>query len=323
MFKIKSPYIKVKRKIGKALLSLLAVYVFAHLAFVPIISILSRSSHGSKDTPARWQLPYEPLIVKNSMGIKYPGWFIPGADHKPIIIVLTGSGGNKFGSISRIVTRTLHDQGYAVFLFDTRGQGESPGIKTFGIGEANDLAHAVDALSRRYPGRKIGAVGFSLGAATILRAAGMDERLQAVAAYASYSEIDNALIQNELAVQLQGLCKRKGNPEFASATPAIAEAIVSPLLTRLSLKIWSGTILPLPDPLESVTRMKGRSLLLMHNEGDPEIPLRHLERLKSAATGRCEVKIFPYAHHEPPLWDASFKEGLGRTLVGFFARELG
>jgi dienelactone hydrolase len=311
-----------KRTIRKALLSLLAVYVLSHLAFIPIISILSRSKHSAKDTPARWQLPCEPLIVKNSLGMKYPGWFIPGAAHKPIVIVLTGSGGNKFGSICRIVARALHDQGYSVFLFDTRGQGESPGIKTFGIGEANDLVHAVDALSRRYPGRKIGAVGFSLGAATVLRAAGMDERLQAVAAYASYSEIDNALIRNELAVQLQGLCKRQGSPSLASTTPAIAEAIVSPLLTRLSLKIWSGTILPLPDPLESVARMKGRSLLLMHNQGDPEIPLRHLEKLKGAAAGRCEVKIFPCAHHEPPLWDAPFKEELGRTLVGFFDREL-
>jgi hypothetical protein len=150
----------------------------------------------------------------------------------------------------------------------------------------------------------------------------MDERLQAVAAYASYSEIDNTLIRNELAVQLQGLCKRQGSPVLSSATPAIAEAIVSPILTRLSLKIWSGTILPLPDPLELVARMKGRSLLLMHNGGDPEIPLRHLEKLKSAAAGRCEVKIFPYARHEPPLWDTPFKEELGRTLVSFFDKEL-
>ncbi len=311
-----------KRTIRKALLLMVAMYALSHLAFVPIISSLSRSTHGSKESPARWQLPYEPLIVKNSMGMKYPGWFITGAARRPIVIVLTGSGGNKFGSICRVVARTLHDQGYGVFLFDTRGQGESPGIKTFGIGEANDLVVAVDALSRRYPGRKIGAVGFSLGAATILRAAGMDERLQAVAAYASYSEIDNALIRNELAVQLQGISKRQGSPSLAGATPAIAEAIVSPLLTRLSLKIWSGTILPLPDPLESVARMKGRSLLLMHNGGDPEIPLRHLERLKGAAAGRCVVKIFPYAHHEPPLWDADFKEELGRTLVSFFDREL-
>jgi pimeloyl-ACP methyl ester carboxylesterase len=64
--------------------------------------------------------------------------------------------------------------GYGVFLVDLRAHGSSDGdTSTFGLCEADDIAGAVDYLLTRVDvdGRKIGALGISLGAQAALRGA--------------------------------------------------------------------------------------------------------------------------------------------------------
>lgn len=229
----------------------------------------------------------------------------------PIIIILTGSGGNKYGTITRWTTKFLHERKYNLFLIDTRGQGYSSGIKTFGIGEAVDLIQIVNYLSERFPNKKIGAVGFSLGAATILRAAGINNRLSAVVAYASYADIDYDLINRELYAQgyaiRRHLCQKNKKfaqecRELADFTGQVVKFILSPVLIHLSLKLWSFTLLPIPSPKESVTNFGERALLLMHNNGDPEILVSNARELFTATdTSNKSLKIIPYKHHHPPF----------------------
>jgi pimeloyl-ACP methyl ester carboxylesterase len=314
------------RTILKFVFWVVGLYVLLHVALVPIFSLVTRSEHKKTDTPRNWGLPYQLYEVKSTLGLKIPAWYIPGAANKPIILVLTGSGGNKYGTIARSMTLSLHQKGYNVFLFDTRGQGQSPGIKTFGIGEAVDVIRVLDHLSLVFPKKKIGAVGFSLGAASILRAAGMDNRLRAVAAYASYSDLDSDLIRDEVSVQLKTMLRGKvprKHRKYAELGVKTARMIICPVLVKWSLKLWSFTFSSIPSPREAVAGFNDRAVLLMQNEGDPEISSKNLDALYEAAQTKKKNKIrFPYNTHEPPFWNENFRSRFMTSVQQFFSKNL-
>lgn len=315
-------FVRIIKKPLKLLFWAALVYSLVHAALVPVFSAMTRTEHRKTDTPKNWGLPYLPQEVKSSLGITIPAWYVPGSSKMPIILVLTGSGGNKYGAIARQTTLALHEKGYNVFLFDTRGQGMSGGVKTFGIGEAVDVLHVLDYLSVKFPGKKIGAVGFSLGAASLLRAAGMDNRLSAVAAYASYSDLDAGLIRNEVSLQLKTMLRGKlsrRHQKYAELGATAARWIVCPALVKLSLKLWSFTFRSIPSPREAVARSGAAALLLMQNDGDPEMPINHLQALWAAAkTARKAKALFRSNTHEPPLWSEQFRSRFKTALQTFF-----
>lgn len=300
---------------------LIALYAGLHLALVPVLSFLTRTPHARTATPRQWGVPYQTHRVDGTAGAAIPAWYIPGKPNKPIILVLTGSGGNKFGTIAKAAALALNKRGYNVFLFDTRGQGLSGGIKTYGVGETTDVVHVLDYLALTFPGKRIGAVGFSLGAATLLRTAGLDNRLGAVASYASYSEIDGGLVRTELRYQLKHLLRGtfpKKHQRAAAATVDAASWALCPFLARASLKAWSLTFHAVPTPLEAVKKITDRPLLFIHNSGDPEVPVSHLTELyRAAASPRKFQRKFTAPSHEPPFWNETFR-GQFASLVGQF-----
>lgn len=314
------------RTVMKIVLWAAGFYVLLHLLAVPAVSFLTGSEHKKTSTPKNWGLSFKAHEVKGPIRLDLPGWYVPGASSKPVILVLTGSGGNKYGTISRQTALVLHEKGYNVFLFDTRGQGESRGVKTYGIGEAADVVRVVDYLSRTFPGKKIGAVGFSLGAASVLRAAGLDERLAAVVAYASYSDLDAGFILNEAEVQiktaLRGILPKKYR-RYADTGAKVARLVVCPALAHLSLKAWSFTLKPVPSPKEAAAKLGSRALLLMHNDGDPEISRDHLAAIYEAAqTPKKRKLLFHHQGHEPPFSDARFRAQFKQAIQGFFEKAL-
>jgi fermentation-respiration switch protein FrsA (DUF1100 family) len=285
---------------------LVTAYVLAHLAAVPALSLLTRRTVPKAVNPGRWGVDYSELPIPCSPWGAMPGWLIPGGKDGPVVMVLAGSGGNRAGSVSRTLALGLHRRGYDVLLFDTRGQGDSAGIKTFGIGEARDIVCALDAIALARPHAQVGAVGFSLGAASALRAAGVDSRLEAVAAYASYAETDSELIRSEVA-------------GYGAKGGSIASALVWPPLARLSLQVWSGTLSRIPQPIEAVRHFDGRALLLLHNAGDPLIPRSHERKLEEAARASLlRAHVFPVGGHPPPLLDVHFEDELLATIGDFF-----
>ena len=319
------------KRAGKILGVIFGLYLVLHLALVPVLSINTKYAHKPDQHPGRWGFQdYQRHEVASAWGISLPAWYIPGDRRMPVVIVLTGSGGSKYGTITRWPALYLHERGYNIFLVDTRGQGHSSGIKTFGIGEAVDLVRVVDYLSAQFPDKKIGAIGFSLGAATILRAAGMDNRLAAVVAYASYAELDRELIENELYVQASVIsrylcqknstsapkdCRRSGH----RAGRAVQLGL-SPAFTHAALKLWSFTLWPIPSPKQAVSRFGDRALLLMHNEGDPEIPVTDTRELYRAAYIPHKRKLeLPYRQHHPPFSDKErFRPLFKRAIQRFF-----
>jgi len=108
------------------------------------------------------------------------GRFVPGRNHAAILL-LHGLGGTSADMLFH--AEFLVGAGYGVFLIDLRAHGSSDGdTSTFGLREADDVAGAVDYLLTRLDvdGRKIGALGISLGAQVALRGALNTEKIHAL-----------------------------------------------------------------------------------------------------------------------------------------------
>ena len=196
------------RAIRIFLLIATAVATFVTLvAAVVARSILSPGHHSLRTTPDEVGLTFSPAhFPAREDGVRLSGWFVPAEQHttekRPTIIMLHGwawtrLGEKPSGGINSKILRTrhvdllkmaksLHDADYNVLMFDLRNHGESAqaGAGTFGINEANDLLGAIDyvnTLPEVDPAR-VGALGFSSGANTLLYALARTDQLKAAVA---------------------------------------------------------------------------------------------------------------------------------------------
>ena len=156
-------------------------------------------------TPEDAGMPFEEVEFPARDGLRLSGWFIPAGASTPqpratVILVhgwpwnrLGEAGDNLLANISAAspvdllrLAHSIHHAGYHVLMFDLRnhGQSASSGAVTFGLREANDLLGAIDYLSGRgdVAQDKLGAVGFSMGANTVLYALPRTNRLRAAVA---------------------------------------------------------------------------------------------------------------------------------------------
>ena len=80
------------------------------------------------------------------------------------------------------IGRDLHAEGYDVLLFDLRGHGRSdPSRLTMGARERGDVRTVLDWATRKgYPAERIGWLGWSMGASTVLMEAAQNPRIKAV-----------------------------------------------------------------------------------------------------------------------------------------------
>lgn len=116
------------------------------------------------------------------------GWFFPGLQGAPAIIVCHGYGSQK-NDILTLVT-ALQDQQYNVFVFDFSGHGSNSGATTLGYRESEELRAAVNALAGRadVDPRRFGIWGKDLGAYAALEVAEVDPRVIAVAVDSIYDD---------------------------------------------------------------------------------------------------------------------------------------
>ncbi len=112
-------------------------------------------------------------------GLTLKGWYIPPRNHAAILVA-HGAGGNRGSHLEQ--AQALNQSGFGVLLVELRDHGESEGsIITF---SGEDVLAGIQFLKSRPeidPGR-IGAMGCSLGAMTVIQAAALTTDIQAVIA---------------------------------------------------------------------------------------------------------------------------------------------
>jgi pimeloyl-ACP methyl ester carboxylesterase len=222
----------------------------------------------------------EPLTLDGGPGQRVAASFIPAQE--------TGKGGGKGGILllhgihsdwRQMEARAafLHREGYAVMLIDLPGQGAStaPAV-TFGLTESEGVRAALEELQRRLPGQRIGVIGVSLGAASLVLCR-------------DCPKVDAAVLE--------------------SMYPSIAEAVEDRLRIRLGalgaplsrLLLWQ---LPLrldiqPAQLRPIARIGslGMPLLIAAGSADRHTTLAETERLYAAAAAPKSLWVVDGAAH--------------------------
>ena len=123
--------------------------------------------------PDSQDLPYETHDYPGGAG-RLSAWYIPHDHPAGLVVLFHGYGSCK----SRLLpeARALHDLGYACFLVDFRGSGDSDGDQTsIGYYEADDVAHTAAYVRGRWPGEPLVLFGHSMGATAVLRALAVHE----------------------------------------------------------------------------------------------------------------------------------------------------
>lgn len=137
---------------------------------------------------------YEEVTITTSDGIDLVGWVVPSSNGA-FVILAHGHGGNRESLFD--IAPLFFERGYGLAMFDFRAHGDSGGdLSTIGGDEVLDVIAILDYLETRddaEPGR-VGAVGFSMGAASVARAAALDERLAVVSVEASFSSLREVLL---------------------------------------------------------------------------------------------------------------------------------
>lgn len=243
--------------------------------------------------PGNFDINYENVSFTTSDGVLIKGWFIPNNNTDKIIIITHGYPFDK-GNIMQ-ATYFLADH-FNLLYFDFRYFGESQGsYTTVGYHEKKDFLAAVDYLKRRNI-TNIGALGFSLGAATIIMANSPD--VKAIVADSSYADID-------------GMIKR--NYAIFPLFTKMPFVWLTKLYAYLFLKIKISEM----SPLKEISKIK-IPILLIHAKQDSQIPLENSKLLYEASNkNTTELWLLEGGHGTSIAYP-----GYEKKIINFFEKNL-
>jgi pimeloyl-ACP methyl ester carboxylesterase len=189
--------------------------------------------------------------VKSPDGVPIAGWYIPAGDGAgptdPTIVLVHGWHGNKSGMLA--YAEPLHAS-FNLVLIDLRDNGRSGAADvTMGLRERLDLEAMIDWLEQTKHPRWLGALGNSMGGATVLAAAASDQRIRAVlleSTHASLITSGGNIIENE-----------HGFPAQPSGWATI---------TFVSVRL--GADVTAIDPERTISRLGDRPVLIVHGTAD-------------------------------------------------------
>jgi uncharacterized protein len=262
-------------------LSVLAVLVIGYLGVSLVVAArLSAPSHQPHAlTPTDVGLDYREVSIQSTDGLELAGWWVPGNDPSRAVVLVPGIEGDKSDRHVLKSASVYAGAGYAVLMIDLRAQGGSEGERvTMGYKEVRDARGAISWLTERgfAPGEVV-LHGFSLGGATVLRAA-PESSVAAVVEESAYSDLPLMLRRQ--------LPKVSGLPSFF--TPGVF------LMGKLFLGIDPWAVRPEEDARRLCD--KGIPLLIIHSTDDETTPFKHARRIKTACPEATLWRIEGYEH---------------------------
>src|ERR1700744_3069555 len=118
----------------------------------------------NRPVPPPQNLAVEQVSFPSNSGATIRGWLVSSGTNRALVILQHGIHADKSSLVER--ARFLIAEDYAVLMFDFQAHGETTGSHiTFGYLESRDAQAAVTYAKSRLPGKPIGIIGLSLGAA--------------------------------------------------------------------------------------------------------------------------------------------------------------
>lgn len=295
----------------------ISAWLYAQITRVPPDAAM----FGSSDTPAAfsiaamdcrpfWMSRYETVEFPDRTGtVGICGWWIPVMNdpRAPAVVVVHGYASCRRDPSILLAAGMLHRAGFAVLAIDLRNHGDSGrtgGRHSGGIREHADVLGAWDWLVRERPHApgRIGLFGISLGAASVLIAAGAEPAVAAAWSDSSYGDLDEATAAELRRNRLPGFLLPGG---------------------RLAARLLDGPGLQANSPLRGIAAMTGRAAFVTHGTRDTRLDVRfadELIRAGAAAGAHVESWIVDGSEHAEAIVDhpAEYE----RRLVDFFGRAL-
>jgi uncharacterized protein len=262
-------------------LLVLAVLVIGYLCVGLVAAAQLSAPHRQPEehTPADVGLDYREVSIRSTDGLELAGWWVPGNDTSRAVVLVPGI---KSGKVSQHVLETAPayaGAGYGVLMIDLRAQGRSEGERvTMGYEEVRDVWGALAWLKEQgfSPGEVV-LHGFSMGGATVLRAA-PESGVAAVVEESAYADLP--------------LILRQRLPTASGLPPFFAPSIF--LMGKLFLGIDPWAVRPAKEARRLCA--EGVPLLIIHSTDDETTPFEHARRIKGACPEATLWRIEGYEH---------------------------
>lgn len=236
------------------------------------------------------------------------GWYVEAAPDAPTVIVVHGLGACKNAHTVLVPAGMLHKAGFNVLMLDMRDVNESDyedGRFALGNEEYLDVLGGWDWLvnEKNIPPQRIGLMGNSLGAATVLIAFAQEPQLTAVFVDSPFENLPQ-IINEEL--------DRNHYPHFL--TPG----------GILMARLVAGDNVLAHNPYEAIEMANGRSLYIIHGTADTRINVRHSYQLQERAIAANVDAAFWFPDGVEHVQAASAMTDEYETrLISFFSDSLG
>lgn len=225
-------------------------------------------------------LPHEDMTITSFDGLKLRGKYYEFAPGTPVEIMFHGYRGNAERDMCGGVQRCF-SLGRSALIVDQRGCGNSEGnVISFGINEVRDCLAWLDHAIRRFgPGVKIILTGISMGASTVMMAAGenLPENVIGILAdcgFTSAEDIMKVVIRDKMHLP-----------------PNLSYPFV-----KLGAKLFGHFDLDSRSAIDAMADAKV-PVIFYHGEADDFVPCDMSRRNFEACTSRKRLVTIPGAGH--------------------------
>ncbi len=165
------------------------LWALSGVAAARVLTMRPRRRH---DEPITIGDPFVALRLRSRDGLEIGAWLAEHEDETAAVVLVHGHGAER--SELRDEALTLWNAGATVMPITVRAHGDSEGeVDDLGWSARADVEAAVARLERDRPGRRIVVMGYSLGAAAALYAAGsLGHRVAGYVLVAPYATLEEA-----------------------------------------------------------------------------------------------------------------------------------
>ena len=225
-------------------------------------------------------IPAEQVAIRSREGYVLRARWYPAEDAKRTVILVHGWHSHWFVDFSAS-SPFLHDAACNLLLVDQRCHGDSGGdLISYGIEERYDVLAWLDWLEEHHSGYPVYLCGVSMGAATVLMAAGLPigERVRGIIADSGYSTPDE-IVKLTLKKSVGGM-----------ASPTVAAI-------NVNCKLRGGFTLKDYSPIEAMATNTEIPCLFVHGDADTVVPWRMSLENYYACKAPKELLIISGAEH--------------------------